>query len=327
MSRRFCPKCGKKITEGTFCNDCAPDTFTFKPPLIQISEYNRTFHNGIWHHFTDLDELIISRIRESLDDPKADIVLEPFEFTPRKKEKITVQGTAKTNDRTREVSAKLSYRQCDHGEKRSSSYFEGVLQLRNIKEIVLPFLQELLSLNERKGVFVTKTVDQKKGVDLYLTDKNAIQQIARQLQQRFGGELNIGAKLFTRNHQTSKDVYRLNVFLKFPDYTKGDVISYFKVKEPDKPRYMKVTGVGKTVFGKNLLSGKQENFQPQRVNTISICPLQKTTVSSTQPQLAVLDPEDYQEVIPANTSISTKEFKEGERIKVVKTLQGILLVP
>lgn len=323
---RFCPRCGIEITQGTFCNECREQQLDYEPPLIQVSEYDRTYYHGSWHRFTDIEELIKTRIKEALGDKTANIDLEPFEFTPRKKEKITITAHAQSEGVKHELTAILAYRECDYGERRKTKYFEGVLQLRNVNENILPFLHKRLEQMEYKGVFVTKTVEHKNGIDLYMTDKNAIQQLARQIQQKYGGELKVSPQLFSHDHVRSKDIYRVNAFVKLPEYTLGDVISYAKPRSPEHTRYLTINKMGKIIFGIDPATGKQESFEPGHVKNVTKLEKQPTTIMTTRPELTVMDPEDYQEDEVVNMKALYKSYEPGQEVTIVKTEQGVMII-
>ena len=82
VRKRFCPKCGKPIESGVLCSDCSKEKFSFEVPLVQVSEFNRVFHKGSWHHFKDLDSVLIKRIHEVVGK-SVDLKIEPFEFVPK----------------------------------------------------------------------------------------------------------------------------------------------------------------------------------------------------------------------------------------------------
>lgn len=252
--------------------------------------------------------------------------LEPFEFIPRKKEKKAIVAHVKTEGEAHTVQATIAYRQCDYGEKKKSNYFEGILQLRNMDERILPFVHQQLDLLSKKGVFVTKTSEQSNGIDIYLTDKNAIQHLARRIQQNYGGEVKISPQLFSHDYLSSKDIYRVNAFVKLPDYTIGSVISYSKPKSLEQKKYLKVTKMGKLVFGYNLETAKQESFKPGLVKEISLQDTVTTSVMAVFPRLTVMNPEDYQEAIVMNAEVLMRTYEPGDEVVVSFTDKGALLV-
>ena len=230
MSKRFCPKCGATITEGVFCENCMIKEFKYEPPLVQVSEFQRTFHKGSWHQFGDLDSLIKKRVCEALGRSDINLEIESYEFIPKTKEKITINTYADIDGQKMTLPVRISYRQCDYGQKEKTNYFEGILQLRNPPDNIKTYIENELKKVSHKGVFVTKISETNKGVDLYMTSKNGMRILAQKLVNHFGGSINLNPQLFSRNSQTSKDIYRLNILVEFLPFSKGSVISFKEVK-------------------------------------------------------------------------------------------------
>ena len=322
--RRFCPNCGKNIEEGTFCSECTPKKLKYEVPSIQVSEYNRTWHKNSWKNFNDLEELIISRVQESLKK-KIPIIVDPFEFKYQRKFKIDVLCHANIDDVEVDLPVKLSYRQCDMGEKEKAQYFEGILQLRNTNETIFEFIQSELKKVARKGIFVMKEVPLTNGVDLYLTNKNYLKILANNLGSKFGADVSINAQLFSRNHLTSKDIYRVNAVVTFLNFNIGDVVKFnysgskrTKVVE----HFMLVKKLGKLVQGYDLLNGKSVAFEAKYMKTAKKLEEVTTQVVSLDP-LQVLD-ENYQPVEVINSI--PKDLDIDDKVLIVKTKIGIFII-
>ncbi len=303
--RRFCPKCGKTITKGTFCIDCTPKSFSFTTPLIQVSEFNRTWHKGVWHQYGDLENLIISRVREEL---KMDIpvLVEPFEFEFKKKEKIELICKSNIDGKEIELPVKLSYRQCDMGEKAKSKYFEGILQLRGENKTAFGFIEHELSKVACKGIFISKTEDVTNGVDLYLTNKNYIKLLAQKLHEKFGALISINSQLFSKNHLTSKDIYRINVLVTFLPFEEEDVIFFsYEPAKRTKPKeyFMLVKKMGKLVTGKDLETSKQVSFESKYLKKAIKLIVEKSKIISIEPEIQFLNPKTYQAETIANSLV------------------------
>lgn len=126
-------------------------------------------------------------------------------------------------------------------------YFEATVQLRNVDKNVIDFVLERLS---EHGVVVAKEEWYKHGVDFYVSDSGFAQKMGRELQQRFGGMVKKTAKIFTRDHMTGKDVYRVTVLFKqFPYEVGGEF--------PFKGKNYVVLAVGKDVFVEDA-AGKEK---------------------------------------------------------------------
>lgn len=130
-------------------------------------------------------------------------------------------------------------------------YFEGILQLRNPNKEVINYIEK--RIKEKSSVFLAKKVDVVNGIDFYISSNRFLRSLGRRLQKQFGGELKISPRLYSRNRQTSRDVYRLNVLFRLPEYKKGDIVTV-------KGEKIKILSLGKKVFGKNLVTGRKVRF-------------------------------------------------------------------
>ncbi len=184
-----------------------------------------------------------------------------------------------------------------------SDYFEGVLQVRRANEEVLVFIDEVLK--KRKGVFISKIKKAGSGFDLYISDRKYISTIGKRLKEKYGGKLKQSPQLFTKNRQTSKNVYRINVLFELYDFKRGDILEINN-------NYIKVSNIGKTVSGLNLVTGKRMIFL-MRTSDYKIMNKYKTTVCSVKPYLEVLHPETYQNIRVDNSA----DVKMGEKVNIV----------
>ena len=328
MTERFCPKCGAKISKGTFCENCLKEQFHIEVPLIQVSEFNRTYYKGAWHPFQELEDLIIRRVRDAAGK-EYPVDVEPFEFEAKPKEKIVVDvHIAIGEEKEVTVPVTVAYRQCDYGQKQKTQYFEGIMQLHNPTESVIDFISSQMEVMAPKGVFITKTVDTKKGVDLYFTKKNPMRIVAQKVVSKFGGKMDENAQLFSRNHLTSRDIYRLNILVELPEFTIGDVIEFdlTRVRGDDLRHVVQVSKMGKVIQGTELLTGKQIAFELKYAKDIKKCKQVKTSVSTTHPVIEVLHPETYQSEVPRNGDSYRKDLEVGAEVKVVIVKEGILLI-
>ena len=129
-----------------------------------------------------------------------------------------------------------------------NEYFEGILQLRNPSEELLDFLAK--EIKEKGNVFVAKTKKVGDGIDLYISSQRYLRTLGNKLQERFPGQPEVSSSLHTRNRQTSRDVYRVNVLFRMPSFRKGDIITY-------KGDRIQIIGMSKKVLAKDLKTGKK----------------------------------------------------------------------
>ncbi len=186
----------------------------------------------------------------------------------------------------------------------NEQYFEGILQLRNHNEEVLVEIDKRLEKVASKGISVSKVKKVKNGVDLYFNNKKYIQKLGQELQKKFGGILKVSPKLFSRDKQSGKELYRVNVLLRLHDFKVGDVIKLNN-------QYIKITSLDKKINGIDLELNKKKSFN--YTNDYKILKIYKTTVCKVKPEVEVLHPETYQGIAVANKA----KVKLGEKVKVV----------
>lgn len=185
----------------------------------------------------------------------------------------------------------------------NEQYFEGILQLRNPSQEAIDFIESKLKKHSER-FSVSKIVEQKLGLDLYVTNNRYMQKLAQDLQKNFGGILKKSPHLFSRDRQTSKNIYRLNICLKFCDFKKDDVIKANK-------KYIKITNIGKKISGIDLEQNKRISFEfPDEVEVLK---KYDTSVCKIKPNIEVLHPETYQSMLIENKV----KVKLGEKVKVI----------
>lgn len=94
----------------------------------------------------------------------------------------------------------------------NSSYYEAILQLRTKKDAVYDYV--LNQVKKRKNVFVSKTITQKNGLDLYLSEQKFAKALGAKLKEAFRGEVKYSRKLYGYNRGKGKRVYRLTVLFR-----------------------------------------------------------------------------------------------------------------
>ena len=130
-------------------------------------------------------------------------------------------------------------------------YYQGILQLRNINEEMLSFVNN--QIKKRSDVVVTRTVKFSNGFDLYITSQKFIRILGKKLKDSFGGELKINSKLHTRNKQ-GRDLYRVNVLFKPTKYKKGDIVLI-------RGDEVKLIHMGGKIFARDLKTGKKRTIR------------------------------------------------------------------
>lgn len=328
MTKRFCPKCGASITEGVFCEDCVVNELHYEAPIIQISEFSRTIHKGRWRPFDDLKEVIKKRVQEALGK-KIPIELDPFSFEPKARNKIILKAHAIIDGKKTTLPVRLSYMQCDFGQKEKTAYYEGILQLRNTSDSVFEFIERELKKVASKGAFITQSVETKTGVDLYITNKSHMRLLAQKIHAKFGGTLKLNPQLFSHNHQTSKDIYRLNILMELPSFHVGDVVFFTPVaarRKEDEKKAVLINRLGKIMHGKDLFTGKGIAFEFKFAKDLEVAEQIKTTIAANTPDFLVLDPETFQAVPIVNHEVLKEDFLPDDEVYVAKSKHGLIVV-
>jgi NMD protein affecting ribosome stability and mRNA decay len=210
------------------------------------------------------------------------------------------------NDRVFKVHVGVEITLSPDVSKVGSTYFEGILQLRNARQEIKEYIQNYCVKNK---VFVNKITDKESEVDYYFVKKHQIQPLALKLMRNFGATIDNNPRLFSRNRQTSKDIYRLNVLVTIPSFTVGDVVDF-----NDMPFY--VTETGKIVTGINLILGKKATFRNEEASNVKKLPKLKSKIMITHPEPQVIDPETYEAIVLRNPLGG--EIVQGQNVTFVR---------
>lgn len=297
---RFCPKCGKKIEAGTFCPRCKPKpSIEIKNDLIKVCARCDKILDGSWVSYVRLDKSIEKLLHKRLKGAKdAKIKVENL---PEKKPGLLVEIPAIVSVGDEEITAqvKIEFTYCPTCSRTTGKYFEGTLQLRTGNNAIIK--ETLDSLGDE----VSEITEMKNGLDVTVRNKKKLKSVAEAMSKKYGGELKTSAQLFSRDHLTSKDLYRLNVYFRPLGFGPGDII-----RSGDK--IVKITKLGKDVTGINLVSGRQASMTPKG---FEVLPKYTTSISRVHPQLEVLHPISYQSVPVQNNP--PDKVRLGEKVKVV----------
>ncbi|MFP4567939.1 MAG: NMD3-related protein [Candidatus Woesearchaeota archaeon] len=291
---RFCPKCGETIERGTFCEECNPKQLEFKQIKMKLCPTHKYFHKGTWAPFDDI-KLTTKTVIEKTLKKKIKLIQGLEEYpdlllkTGIKKEFDTIveiEGERYTLPVLVEVTTSPSFA------KVGTSYFEGILQLRDATKEIKDYIIDELDSNE---IYVNKVDDKGDSVDYYFVKKRYITRIAEKLITKYGGYMDANAQLFTQDSQTSKELYRLNVVVYIPPFTRGDVI----IK---KDELILITSIGKTITGHEYKSGKNINFKynPKEKHEYKQAEKQKTKIITVHPEIQALSNKTYEVITIEN---------------------------
>ncbi|MBR9690124.1 hypothetical protein GOV08_00380 [Candidatus Woesearchaeota archaeon] len=213
--KRFCPGCGKAISETQeFCKGCRPkEEISFKDIYFQYcSNCGTYFHKNKWIKTKDLESAIINSVNDSVKQKVDKVTPNIPDVTIAPGVNVDFTATVLTDAVDYEIPGRVLVTLCPKCAKQSASYFEGILQIRNPKEDVIDYVKERIDSDD--SIHISKTEVVKGGVDFYVSSNKFLRKLGKEIKKRFDGELKESPQLFSRNRQTSKDIYRLNVLFR-----------------------------------------------------------------------------------------------------------------
>lgn len=323
----FCPVCGSKKVVDVFClehlREQRPLVKEFKPFRVEVcSVTGAVHHKGKWHPTEHPEEVIRGLLAEHIIPAQyaeiSAVRAEPLPLELKTGLKIAgeaiVTVTGRASPRASwydeeyafpfEIQNTLSPRLRKHG-----GYFEGTLQVRNETEETKRFVRERVAAHEAR---IAKEVAQPTGTDYYISSNSAARHVAQELQQ-YGGKMKLTRKLFSRNRQTSKDLYRVTAHVQLPEYQPGDV-----VKEQDP---LLVKRLSKKIQFQNLRTGKTEYHEYRPMQRLLVA---ETSVATDHPTITVIHPETFQAVPLANRP--SDPVKPGAHVEVAIDGERLYLV-
>ncbi|MCF7872054.1 hypothetical protein K9L97_03395 [Candidatus Woesearchaeota archaeon] len=312
--KKFCPKCGKIITEGKFCENCRVIKLEIKPINIKLCPSKRYFYRNKWTKFEDLKKLTKKLVEESTKQ-KIKIIkgLEQYEeilLQQGMQKDLPVQIEYKKEKFEIPINTEITL--SPQVAKVDSEYYEGILQIRNSTPEVKAYIQKYISKDPERYM-INKIQEKENYLDIYFQKKKVIEHIALKIQRNYGGIMHTNAQLFSYNKQKSKDIYRINTLLTLPKFAKKDVIIH-----DNKP--LQITGTKNIITATNLKTGKKYTFKPTQQELDEINPVKKykTRVTKIYPQLEIMDPQTYQSIPIKYNLDATIEFKPGQKITVIR---------
>ena len=218
----FCAKCGiKGKTKEGLCDKCNseenPSMISFKDVKLSICKNcKKTLIKYQWIRFNSLTDAIKRVVLENVKGTKK-VIVNPIIEEKQQSEKVKgeVHVIVPGIEEEYVIPYELNYVLCPNCAKMKREYFEGVLQLREVNQEVINFcLNDIAKHKHKGGIFFSKTEDVTNGIDMYCSSNKYLINLGKKLKKRFKGEQKTTARLFSKNKQTSKDVYRVTVLFR-----------------------------------------------------------------------------------------------------------------
>ena len=138
-------------------------------------------HKNTWIKYSELHKMLIKILKNNLKVKWSYIKpVIKLQKKPGIKKKFNYEVTL--DDEIYQVPAELEVTYCDTCAKQQGDYFEGILQLRNVNDDVLDFIEKYFKKN---NIFVPKSKKQQNGIDLSITNQRKIQNLGHLLQKFF----------------------------------------------------------------------------------------------------------------------------------------------
>jgi NMD protein affecting ribosome stability and mRNA decay len=253
---RFCPKCGKRGIKGDFCRECAEEEsgLQFKDVVIKkCIECDNIMVRHQWQRFDDPAKGMIKAAETRIKNPKG-IPLEILPHYTELKNKPGAEQDIELEIRAEAqefmIPAKILFTYCPNCAKAGTEYFEGVLQLRETTPELMQFVRKDIAEHEKQGVHIAKEVVKGTSADFKMSSAKYMRALGKRLKKRFNGELSEAVKLFSKNKQTGKEIYRVNVLFRLRKYRVGDVVE-------SRGRKIRIKTMGKKVSGLDIETGKK----------------------------------------------------------------------
>lgn len=95
-------------------------------------------------------------------------------------------------------------------------YFEAIIQLRPYNEKVYTFIED--EIKKHKGIFISKLVEHKTGIDLYLSSQKFARNLGQKMKRKFRkGKLVMSRTLHTQDRLSSRLLYRATILFRLPE--------------------------------------------------------------------------------------------------------------
>jgi nonsense-mediated mRNA decay protein 3 len=344
----FCPRCGsedQELYEG-ICTSC----FVKEAKIISIPQdleviicaHCSSLLKGIKWEDSELseEELVTLAVMGNYETPSyvQDLELSVEILTIRGSiyeciihAEGNVMGTRIIEEHSTNV--KIKKGACPDCSKYASGYFESVIQIRADKRFPSPkelqtidqiIRAKISSLSVRNRMaYVSDVSVIKEGVDYYIGSYKAARKLTTVVKDIMGGVVQESPRLVGRDKSRGKDLYRIWISIRLPDFQKDDFIEY-------ENRKGQVKGFdGKKIILNDLESQSVWSVLWKEYNKIKVVArssdLKTTSVTSKTPKtIQILDPATYQPVdININDEISDLEI--GDEVKVVE-IEGILYI-
>ncbi len=345
----FCPECGRsdiELIEG-ICIDCFLKEYQFLsiPENITVTvckHCNAKLDQGRWKDEEIPDEEIIYRTLEQnikiddlAEDEEIELTIDQMRGTIAEcyvEGVATVLGRQISESHTPNI--KIKHSVCPDCSKKSSGYYEAVIQLRaderDINDEEMSIAENIISRTIAKQVkkdklaYIPQIATPKEGKDYYIGSLKTARKIVERLKEEFGGEIKESPRIVTEDKNTGKGIYRIWISLRIPKIQTNDFIKF-------QDKTAKITAInGNRIQILNLEDYTESSLKWRDYESIEKIAdeknLLKGIISSKSPNvIQILDPEDYSP-IDLQMNERFQNYNIGDEVDVLKLEGKIFLV-
>lgn len=343
----FCPRCGSEDQElyKGICTSC----FVKEAKIISIPQdlevticaHCSSLLKGIKWEDSELseEELVTLAVMGNYETPSyvQDLELSVEILTIRGSiyeciihAEGNVMGTRIIEEHSTNV--KIKKGACPDCSKYASGYFESVIQIRADKRFPSP--KELQTIDQiirakisslsvkNRMAYVSDVSVIKEGVDYYIGSYKAARKLTTAIKDLMGGVVQESPRLVGRDKSRGKDLYRIWISIRLPNFQKDDFIEYENRKGQIKGFDGKKIILNDLIESQSVWSVLWKEYNKIKVVARS-SDIKTTSVTSKTPKtIQILDPDTYQPV-DININDETSDLEIGDEVKVVE-IEGIL---
>jgi nonsense-mediated mRNA decay protein 3 len=331
-----CPNCG----ESSFglCEHCIAQGRTIPtiPKFLSIHvcpTCSDHFLKGKWVT-ASIDRAVIKAIEDALkinpDETAFSVVLN--EISPTALQAHVKNNAGEAQYKSFDVTVRINRISCDRCARISGGYYESKVQIRADRRIPeRPELERALEIAKRtidlgkrddRLAFIAKTVWLKEGLDLYIGTVKAAKQIVRALLKEMGGKSSDSAQLIGR--RDGKDVYRITFVMRLPEFQTGSIVS-------SHAHIYEICSTTSKTNAVDLETGHRTALNAQDLRDADLIgnrsDVRRTVlVAIDADEVHLLDPETYV-TLTIKKPLYVRKEDEGKEIEVVKTQEGVFILP
>ena len=102
-----------------------------------------------------------------------------------------------------------------------ADYYQAIIQIRPYNEEVVRFINNQVRKRNDERIFISKIVEDKYGIDFFISSNKFARIIGKKLTKSFEGELKESVKLYSRDRHAGKNLYRVTVCFKVSPFGKS----------------------------------------------------------------------------------------------------------